>query len=305
MKKFLNPMISLPLLALLASISPNLYADSYSEHSIEINQILDTPHYQVQIKGSCDEYDITCTDGLTYTGTSKKTGKSINLTGSNWYKMGADGETPSQFLGYIFKNGNITYAIREHDDIATLTVSTPNKQLINEQGKWLFDNQANKKKTSYAEQFHTGKRFEVSGQEKFGMAGYVFRIKDKQSKKSFDYKGEDNEALFYLDVYHNYLLLDEGTGGIRSIIIVDMSNGNTVFKQGGLTESGGEGNGIHGNKFYYWQQVDKLPKGQIQPKCDFMEGVPKTMYHNIGKWVLNLNTLKSKPLGEYECQYFE
>ncbi len=296
MKKLL--MISLPLLT---GISTNLYANDD-----KINQILDTPHYQVHIKGSCDEYDVSCTDGLTYIGKSKKTGKSITLTGSKWHKMGADGETPSQFLGYIFKKGNITYAIREQDAVATLIVSTPNKQLINEQGKWLSVHQANEEKKSYAEQLYTGKRFEVSGQEKFDMMGYVFRIKDKQSKKSFDYKGTETDYLYFLGVYRNYLLLDEGTGNIRGLVIVDMNTGRTVFKENGLVSSGDEDkDGLHGDKFYYWQQVDKLPEGQTPPKCDFVEGVPKTMYHSVGKWVFDFNTLKAKAVQEYRCQYFQ
>ncbi len=294
--------------ALITALSLSLSAPSYGEDAtpIEIDKILDTPHYQVHIKGSCDEYDVTCSDGLTYTGTSKKTGNSITLTGSKWHNIGADGETPTQFLGYLFKKGNITYAIREQDATATLIVSTPNKQLINEQGKWLSAHQADKEKKSYAEQLYTGRRFEVSGQEKSGMMGYVFQIKDKQLKKSFDYKGTETDYLYFLGVYRNYLLLDEGTGNIRGLVIVDMRNGQNVFKENGLVSSGDEDkDGLHGDKFYYWQQVEKLPEGQTPPKCDVMDGVPKTMYHNVGKWVFDFNTLKAKAVQEYRCQYFQ
>jgi hypothetical protein len=92
---------------------------------------LTTPSYKITIVG-CDEYVVSC-DTVKYVGVSRKTGKSIALTGRTVHTTGADGVTPSRFLGYEFKNGRTTYFVGEEGE---LRVTQDSKILIEERGTW-------------------------------------------------------------------------------------------------------------------------------------------------------------------------
>jgi len=92
---------------------------------------LETPSYKITIQG-CDEYVVSC-DTVKYVGVSRKNGKSIKLTGRTVHTTGADGVTPSHFLGYEFKNGNTTYFVSDDGD---LQVTSGSKVLIEEHGTW-------------------------------------------------------------------------------------------------------------------------------------------------------------------------
>jgi hypothetical protein len=93
---------------------------------------LETPSYNVTIVSNCAEGEVSC-DNVSYTGISKKTGKSISLKGSTWHSLCADGVTPCRFLGYKFKNGEVTYTVSEDGN---LEVVKGNKVLFSEQGNW-------------------------------------------------------------------------------------------------------------------------------------------------------------------------
>jgi hypothetical protein len=92
---------------------------------------LTTPSYKISVVG-CDEYVISC-DTVKYVGVSRKTGKTIALTGRTVHTTGADGVTPSRFLGYEFKNGRTTYFLSEDGE---LRVTQGSKILIEERGTW-------------------------------------------------------------------------------------------------------------------------------------------------------------------------
>jgi len=83
------------------------------------------------IKG-CDEYAVTC-DNVKYVGVSKRTGKSITLTGKTVHTVGADGVTPARFLGYMFKNGKTTCFVGEDGE---LRVTRGSRVLVHERGIW-------------------------------------------------------------------------------------------------------------------------------------------------------------------------
>src|ERR1017187_3892386 len=76
---------------------------------------LTTPSYKITVVG-CDEYVVSC-DTVRYVGVSKKTGKSIALTGRTVHTTGPDGVTPAHFLGYEFKNGRTTYFVGEDGEL--------------------------------------------------------------------------------------------------------------------------------------------------------------------------------------------
>jgi len=95
------------------------------------DEILDTPNYTITIKG-CDEYVVSC-DNVKYKGVNKKNGKSITLTGRTVHSTGADGITPSQFLGYEFTNCETIYFVGADGE---LLVTRGTNVLVDERGIW-------------------------------------------------------------------------------------------------------------------------------------------------------------------------
>lgn len=94
--------------------------------------VLKTPSFLVTIDVRCAEGNVTC-DDVIYTGTSRKTGKSIKVKGHTMHSMCADGITPCQFQGYTFNNAKINYTVLEDGQ---LTVMNGDKILVNEKGVW-------------------------------------------------------------------------------------------------------------------------------------------------------------------------
>lgn len=92
---------------------------------------LDTPTYRITIQG-CGEYVVSC-DTVKYVGVNKKSGKSIVIVGSTVHAIGADGVTPSSFLGYEFKSGGARYFVSQDGE---LRVTRGSKVLLEEQGVW-------------------------------------------------------------------------------------------------------------------------------------------------------------------------
>ena len=99
--------------------------------SVSRADMLETPSYRITIGSRCSEGDVTC-DDVTYVGVSKKTGATIKLTGRTVHAIGADGVTPSHFLGYEFKNGKTTYFVGWDE----LIVTRGSKVLVYETGVW-------------------------------------------------------------------------------------------------------------------------------------------------------------------------
>lgn len=94
-------------------------------------ETLDTPSYVVSIT-PCAEGIVSC-DEVKYVGVSKKSGKSIKLTGSTIHTLGADGVTPSRFLWYLFKNKETSYFV---GDDGILRITRGKKVLVEEKGIW-------------------------------------------------------------------------------------------------------------------------------------------------------------------------
>ena len=92
---------------------------------------LTTPSFVIDIQG-CEEGVISC-DNVMYTGTSKKTGKSIKLRGKTLHTLCADGVTPCRFLGYEFRKGGVYYRVMED---GSLLVMQGKKILVEETGEW-------------------------------------------------------------------------------------------------------------------------------------------------------------------------
>jgi hypothetical protein len=96
-------------------------------------QQLDTPNYSVEIQQLCPEGEVQCQNVL-YKGTSKISGASIELKGTAWHSICADGVTPCRFLGYQFNNGRIRYLV--HESGLLQVIGRSGTVLLEEQGVW-------------------------------------------------------------------------------------------------------------------------------------------------------------------------
>jgi len=99
---------------------------------------LTTPGYIVKVTSACVARDEACGD-WNYEGSSRKSGKSIKLRGTDVFHMcpgdqgDGPGRTPCHHLGYEFLNGSVRYFV---GDDGTLEVKSGEKVLVNQQGEW-------------------------------------------------------------------------------------------------------------------------------------------------------------------------
>jgi len=91
-----------------------------------------TPGYEIRIDRLCPEGDVTC-DHVRYHGTSRHSGRSIELMGRSLHTMCADGITPCHFVGYAFDNGDVRYLVTETGE---LRVTRGDEVLVRQQGRW-------------------------------------------------------------------------------------------------------------------------------------------------------------------------
>lgn len=95
-------------------------------------ETLKTPNFIVNIVRHCPEGEVVCYN-VSYTGTSLKTGESIQLTGKTVYRLCFGSVTPCQFLGYEFTNGTYRYFVTES---GAINIYKKGKLLLKEQGAW-------------------------------------------------------------------------------------------------------------------------------------------------------------------------
>lgn len=98
-------------------------------------EVLTTPNFVVTITRNCAEGFVTC-DDVSYRGVAKKTGKAITLKGRTMHTTCADGVTPCRFLGYVFRNGDISYRVWESGQLEVL--QGRDKVLLEEKGEWAY-----------------------------------------------------------------------------------------------------------------------------------------------------------------------
>lgn len=91
-----------------------------------------TDSFEVSIDVRCAEGSVGC-DDVRYRGVNRKTGQAISLKGRTEHTLCADRVTPCRFLGYVFRNGNVTYRVGEN---GTLAVTRGPTVLLQEAGAW-------------------------------------------------------------------------------------------------------------------------------------------------------------------------
>ena len=98
-------------------------------------ETLETKGYRVVVEQRCAEGNVTCSD-VSYVGTSKRSGNSIELIGETQHSRCKDG-SPCRFLGYVFNNGSYRYFVSAGGQ---LRVSRQGPQgehvLVDEAGEW-------------------------------------------------------------------------------------------------------------------------------------------------------------------------
>jgi hypothetical protein len=97
-----------------------------------VARTLTTASFIVHIEMRCADGTVTC-DDVGYRGTSRKTGKSIELRGKTRHKPCADGVAACGLLGYEFWNGKTYYRVL---DEGRLSVLHQNKVVLEESGTW-------------------------------------------------------------------------------------------------------------------------------------------------------------------------
>lgn len=93
---------------------------------------LTTKTYSIILTENCVEGDVACQD-VSYIGTNRLNGKSIQLKGRTVVAMCKDGVTPCHHLGYEFRNGKYVYFVAEQ---GWLEVSKSLKVILHEDGRW-------------------------------------------------------------------------------------------------------------------------------------------------------------------------
>jgi hypothetical protein len=93
-------------------------------------EVLQTKSFNIRIERNCPEGEVTC-NNVTYIGTNIRTGKAIRLQGKTMHLTGADGVTPSRFLGYEFWTEEYKYVVTYDNK---LQVFHDEKLIIEEQG---------------------------------------------------------------------------------------------------------------------------------------------------------------------------
>ncbi len=120
----LNLKKSILSLVLLPVASISLFANVANAETLK------TKNYKVTITRNCLEGNVTC-NNVTYLGKNLKTGQSIRLKGKTIHSVGADGVTPSRFLGYEFRNNNFVYRVTADNQ---LLVFNGKKLILQESG---------------------------------------------------------------------------------------------------------------------------------------------------------------------------
>jgi hypothetical protein len=95
--------------------------------------VMVTEKFVVVIAERCPEGDVAC-NNVTYTGVNRSTGESVTLKGQAWVRMCADNVTPCQHIGWLFKNGEYTYRVRETPPL--LEVERNGKTVLEQQAVW-------------------------------------------------------------------------------------------------------------------------------------------------------------------------
>lgn len=121
---------------------------------------------------------------------------------------------------------------------------------------------------------------------------------ETQKKTDYTYADFDAIQIFYQGVLENYLLIDDGTGTIRDLHIIDMNTGKKIL---GFTYCSAIE--IKGNRVFYDRKVETLPDGVTPPKCP--DNIPPQSLGYIEKCYFDANTGEIVATGEYGCQYFQ
>ena len=93
---------------------------------------LKTVFYKITIESLCPEGEVTC-NNVKYYRPQQEDGEIYQSDRKTVHAVEADGITPTQFLGYRFKNENTTYFVSEDGE---LRITRGSNLLAEEIGVW-------------------------------------------------------------------------------------------------------------------------------------------------------------------------
>jgi len=154
----------------------------------------------------------------------------------------------------------------------------------------------NHSQTSDKEIVYSNNIYTITTENKIGEVGEIISIHKKENNTSITI---GNGAIYFVDVIDNYIIIDEGTGVYRGVIIYDMVNQKKIMETSYMGELQ-----ILGNEIYFWQEV-RIKNEKEKPKC------PQSII-DIGYGICYLENLiydiKKKKLirtQKYTCSYCE
>lgn len=129
---------------------------------------------------------------------------------------------------------------------------------------------------------------------------FDIHLYNNKTRKKTDYTSRDFNAIqiFYQGVLKNYLLIDDGTGSMRYLHIIDMNTGESMLSFSYCSEIE-----IKEDKIFYDRKIETLPQGVPSPKCP--ANIPPESLGYVEKCYFDANIGEIVAMGEYKCRYFE
>lgn len=132
--------------------------------------------------------------------------------------------------------------------------------------------------------------------------GEIIAIMDKQNNQAFSICGW---ASYYHDTYNNYLIIDEGTGAIRTLYVFNLDTRKAIYKTDYCSDLKLD---KQNGKIIFQTKIEQLPAGATaqvkEEEKEMMKENPNAFGYAETR-NFNLKTLKEEHSGKFELKYFE
>ena len=125
--------------------------------------------------------------------------------------------------------------------------------------------------------------------------GEIFTIFNKKDKTSFTI----DQSLYFIDVYRNYMITDEGSGSIRGMRIYNLINKKEIFSAEYVGDVEILKNKIH---FKYIVEIENNSEKPVCPQKIIDIGYGLCYLEEL---IYDLDGNKFTATGKYECSYCE
>lgn len=133
--------------------------------------------------------------------------------------------------------------------------------------------------------------------------GGLLVVYDKPKNQTCSVAGR---GTYYYGVYDKYLIIDEGTGTMRTFYVFDLDTRNAVYKS--PYNAGSDSYNPETGKLCFETKVEKLPAGASaeidEEQKDAFEAY-SSMFGYAEKRSFDFNTLKEERTGKFKYQYYQ